>query len=138
MRLKTVWFAFVLSFLSTSFANYMDCSSDCGDEEPCFCYIPETEYRQESFTVPECCIIPELKYRRMKRYTLKYYKQKFIKYVPKVFEKTVARYEPEYYYEAYYDYNKCTSKTRCCESVPYTVYKKVSVPKRDTQAACSK
>jgi len=136
MRRKTLWFALFLSFLSPSFATYMDCNSTCGDEEPCCCYVPELEYRQESFDVPECCLIPELKYRRKKRYALKYYKQKFIKYVPKVIEQTVARYEPEYYYEAYYEYQKCATKTRCCQSVPYTVYKKANIHSCDSQTAC--
>ena len=136
MKRKTILICLLLSFSSTSFATYMDCHSDCGDEEPCCCYVPEVQYRQESFDVPECCLIPELKYRRKKRYTLKHYKQKFITYVPKVIEKTIAKYEPEYYYEAYYQYHKCASKTRCCASVPYTVYKKVNMPKCDAEAAC--
>jgi len=137
MKCKCIWFALILSLTTPSFAGYMKCNQDCGNEEPCCCYVPQVEYRQESFDIPECCLVPELKYCRKKRYKLKYYKQKFIKYVPQVYEKTIARYEPEYYFEAYYDYQKCGYKTRCCQSVPYTVYKKCKVYPSETQDPCA-
>ncbi len=136
MRLFFVCLLLVTLWVAPASATYMGCQSDCGNEEGCCCYVPCTEYKEESFTADQCELVPELKYCRKKRYKLKYYKQKFIKYVPKVFEQTVARYEPEYYYEAYCEYHKHAKKVRCCQSVPYTVYKKVTLPPEECEPSC--
>ncbi|NGX58569.1 MAG: hypothetical protein K940chlam3_01476 [Chlamydiae bacterium] len=125
MKLKIALMCLFIGILSGAQAIPCGCVGDCSDEEPSYCYQKCWQYCPTSVDIPECTVCPEVKYRKLKRYVTKYYKQKHIRYVPQVYYETVARCEPEYYYESYTVFHNKGSKVRCCTLVPKEVHKLV-------------